>query len=176
MILVTDLDGVLADSYSAFRRAAILILGYDPIINQTEYTITIPNVNYDKIHDLYMKVIKQSTIQPYPDWICLDKLNPIEYHIVTARPYETKRATEHWVSKYISNSMNPQIHYIKSSHKCDFIKELNPSLFIEDRARTANHVAFELDIPVYLVSRPWNVLRQLHPKVIRIVSLSEIQP
>lgn len=181
MFVAYDLDGVIADSYTAFRARCIAKLDYDPLLSHDQYKITIPGLSDQEMHDLYMEVFAEGDlVMPFPDYLFLLKAlqdNKIERLLVlTARPKEYAKQTERWLwSVDLLSPLSDRCFFIqtRSSKKADILRDHSPAYFVEDRARTASQVA-DAGIKSYLVNRHWNINRPVHPKVIRVDSIQQI--
>lgn|SRR5574343_368837 len=176
-----DLDGVIADSYSAFRARCISKLNHDPLIGHDEYMVAIPGLSYEEVHDLYMEVFAEGDlIIPFPDYLFLldamrrDKIERLL--ILTARPQEFAKQIEKWLwSVGLLAPLNDRCFFMQttSSKKAEILKSMGVGYFVEDRARTASHIA-DMGVKSYLVNRPWNASRPVHPRVIRVDSIQQV--
>lgn len=181
MFVAYDLDGVIADSYTAFRARCIAKFDHDPLLGHNRYEIVIPGLSHQEMHDLYMEVFAENDlVMPFPDYLFLLKALQEEkiekLLILTARPAEYAEITKRWLySVDLLSPTNDRCVFIqtRSSQKAQVLKELGPAYFVEDRARTASQVG-DVGIKSYLINRPWNIDRPIHPKVIRVDSIQQI--
>lgn len=177
-----DLDGVICDLYTPFRRSILLSFGVD-----TEHFCSTfnfienlpcfesPDEAYEHFHTFIEK--EHSCFLPYLG--VRETLYYLNYllkkiPIVTARK-NIEELTENWLSS-VFPEINFDMHYCSSVDKPRILSELGLRYFVEDRYRTTVSIAKEVPSieTVFLVNRSWNIGRKLPDKVVRVDLLSDI--
>jgi uncharacterized HAD superfamily protein len=176
-MIAFDIDGVVADLQTVLRKAVLDKYDFDITnVDIDQYLISVPGVSSQELSDLVLEIIllKSDEIKPYPKVAhTLQALYKVEQKpivFVTARRKETMYVTHEWIK---NNIMVPAIiHSVRSSEKCNFLKERGITYFTDDLYETAAEVA--QCIPwSFLMSRPWNENKPDPSSVIRVRDLRE---
>ena len=77
-----------------------------------------------------------------------------ELQFITARHDECKQATEKWLDRWLFGC-NYRVYYTSNQCKIQTIKDLNLSIYVDDRYKTINDVAPIVDLAI-LIDKPWN--------------------
>ncbi|OGG02974.1 hypothetical protein A2W14_04305 [Candidatus Gottesmanbacteria bacterium RBG_16_37_8] len=186
-----DIDNVLAESYPAYLSKFNSQFGVeiqmeeirefyflDKYIKDNKKGKVREMVNF--IDGLMLDVEFQTGILPIPDSIEIIKKwsnQGIQIHYITARPVSIRKMTEVWLKKHgywVNEAKLDLYNFNKHSNDTDFKKEVadknNINIFIED----ALEIAMGMDIPVFLLDRPWN-RGKLKKNIIRVYSWKEIE-
>lgn len=184
-MIFTDLDGVLADTYSVTRKKILQLHRYDidtlPRVGVRRFQIRVPDVPEKFIREIIYDVIVNcwDEIEPYPNVSTALKKFYLYYNypvnIVTARKYKqknkTKEATYSWLKKYWPD-IKFNVAFKGHKEKVEYLVEQGCNIFIEDRLKNANVISDRIK-KVYLVNRPWNEGRQENNNVERVDSFKE---
>ena len=174
MKIAMDIDGVVSDTSKMLKKVA-KDFGY--ILTFNSYNSAVAGIS--DLEAFYDKIVKEAfsnrmeQILPYED--AVPTISLIRRHIgtltfVTARHTEHRQLTLDWLNRYFDIPF--ELVNVPSTEKVQFILSDGFGVFVEDRLRTANQAA-EANIRTYLVNRDWNIGRDTHSHVIRIINLIE---
>jgi len=176
MKLAFDIDGTIADVITPLKQRIwrdwhidIDSLG----ISRHDFFEQIVQPGYfEQFLDYFFGIIEHhwTGIEPYPDTELIYEFEPITF--ITARKSYLLPATRAWID-YNFPSLIYTLHQSRSTNKIKLLIELGFQGIIEDRLQTAHQVA-EAGLICYLINRPWNQDRTVHPAVKRVASLKEI--
>jgi len=177
-----DLDGVLCDSYPAFRKDFWIKYAYDIYLEQNRYEIVIPNalknIIIKNIRDILVKY--NDYIYPYPETyetllsIYVETMKPIT--IITAREKDfLANTTKKWCQDNLRIPF--ELHFCDAHKKKYLLKSFDQKIdyWVDDRLAIANDMSSIMDI-VFLMNRRWNIERGVKKNVVRIDTLDEILP
>lgn len=83
-------------------------------------------------------------------------LNSFDYHFITSRPDYTYDDTIVWLQRNFGPIRDDKITFCRGDKKSKFVKELNVDIFIDDAPHHAEDIAWEAEIPVYVMDAPYN--------------------
>ena len=117
------------------------------------------------------------------DW-AVDFVNSLyqnwyKIHIITWRDERRIDRTNERVQKFYPQVECDNIHFCwvfgkNPIPKSQVIKNLDLQFFVDDLPLFCNELCQNLDIPIYLLDKPWNRNSDLHPQIKRINSFDEI--
>ena len=186
-----DIDNVLAESYPAYLTRFNSQFGVEIKMEEIREFYFLDRFVKDEKGDKRMEMVKfidelmldsqfQTNIPPIEDSIgVIKKWSKLGYqiHFVTARPVTIRKMTEDWLNKHgymVPGAKLDLYDNKKHINDTDFKREIadknNINVFIED----AIEIAMGMDIPVFLLDRPWNK-GKLKKNIARVYSWQEIE-
>lgn len=158
--VVLDMDGVLADFEGYFckkfgyehRELAKLDDRYPDKYAEIIDFVKDPTT-YSRLNIIYLG-------RQIAKW--LDK-NDFVIHIVSSRPASAYSFTQHWLNR--AGIPFHSLHVDDSVDKTKIIAKIKPAFAIDDLGTVAEKLA-KYDIPVLLISQPWNAsFRKKYPRI-----------
>lgn len=160
-----DLDGVVADTGSAFIRIAneeyglyslsLKDITYYDVVDCLDVDHKIINEIFTRLHDEPLS----SGIQPMEDAIKV--LHRYAEHVpltfVTARP--EKKPIAMWLKHFLKSSAYENMRLVATGvhdNKTPYIKDLGLKYFVDDRLQTCQKLATEGITPL-VYNQPWNM-------------------
>ena len=186
-----DIDNVLAESYPAYLTRFNSQFGVEIKMEEIREFYFLDKYVKDKkkgrrrdminfIDEMMFDAEFQTNIPPIEDSIgVIKKWSKLGYqiHFVTARPVTIRKMTEDWLNKHgymVPGAKLDLYDNKKHINDTDFKREIadknNINVFIED----AIEIAMGMDIPVFLLDRPWN-RGNLKKNIKRVYSWAEIE-
>ena len=95
----------------------------------------------------------------------------VPVYFCTARKKSNRDVTEAWLEQHIGVPF--KVGFAGSKHKARHLQKRGYTMFVEDRLRTANHLAETMD-KVFLINQPWNINRDTAEGVTRVQHLEDI--
>jgi len=187
MIIGFDLDDVIVDTSSFFRKYILDREGYDIGESREEYYIKIPGKTDEYadnlVKDIYCNIEQAS---PVKDAIKSVKkiydLTKEKVVFITARHTSgwitdgsnLKDKTYDWLNKYIKGSDKFPWEVIFSSGrpKSEVLPD-NLKYFVEDMPFFANDVSKKVET-VFLIDKGWNRSTMFHSNVIRVKNINTV--
>ena len=186
-----DIDNVLAESYPAYLTRFNSQFGVEIKMEEIREFYFLDKYVKDKkkgrrrdminfIDEMMFDAEFQTNIPPIEDSIgVIKKWSKLGYqiHFVTARPVTIRKMTEDWLNMHgymVPGAKLDLYDNKKHINDTDFKREIadknNINVFIED----AIEIAMGMDIPVFLLDRPWNK-GKLKKNIARVYSWQEIE-
>lgn len=177
-----DIDGVVADTASAFIRLAREKYGLGDIDPNTITAFQVEDcldIDTNKVEEIFSHLMTDPLdhgLEPMPHAIrVLNELAttaPLTF--ITARPQ--KPPIEKWLQTFLSPTASREMRLVAMGEhdgKVNHIKELGLQYFIDDRAETCIRLAEE-GISPYVFNQPWNRGRHQLPAVDDWLAIREL--
>lgn len=136
------------------------------------------DLRYEFINSMHAQEMK---ITPYAkEFLSNLKKNGYDIHIITGRDKEiSEKSTISRVQKNFGECIT-DVHFSwyfgnNIIPKSEILKRLNVEFFVDDSPIFCNDIVTNMDIPIYMPNKPWNIWHQMHPRIIRINWLDEIK-
>lgn len=182
-----DIDNVIADSTPSYIAKFNEVFGTSVVIdNVTDFYHLEKNTKIDleRVVNFIETTVHthefQLSIQPYQDPIGIIKEWGKRGHIIhyiTARPTSIKKSTIKWLKKHGFILSGTKVHlqdYKVYKRDVEFKKDVVEKLEIDIMIEDNRDIAKAMDIPVFLIDKPWNQ-GALSQNIHRVYGWSEIE-
>lgn len=180
-LIAFDIDGVIADVYTAFRLFIKRDFGYDIYNKSNTFDIDVPGLSHKDFMDYIYKImgVQYKSVEPYPnvlqtlDIIYQKTTSPITF--ITARNKIIENETHAWIMYKLKLNIPYKIIFNETKH--DYIHKNKIKYFVEDRYKTCNEIADKCpDVnKIFMLNRKWNSNRSINEdKITRINNLDYI--
>lgn len=172
-----DVDGVLADFHTLYidhinRQKGTSFSVADITVYELWGALPITmEETFAHIHTLFSE--HADSIKPYAAMVPLVRKLAFQHTLfaVTARAAKFEQATVNFLNAHYPSCFSKVYHSDKPKKldggKDVICRDMRLDLFVEDCAAYANAIA-AVDIPVFLIEKPWNGTQPLHPLVTRV--------